>query len=137
MVAKAKPSARPATPKAKPNTRPVAETNRPSVTYTVLIWFGMLLALIGVAIAVLGLGDVVEFSAKVGNAQLKSTSLGLIVVAIGIFLAGFIATRMPKGVTVFATTAPTWNERIAARAGLLFLLGIVALALLGFSLWRM
>lgn len=137
MATKAKPGARPAPAKTKSSTRPVAETNRPSVTYTVLIWFGMLLALIGVAIAVLGLGGVVEFSAKVGNAQLKSTSLGLIVVAIGTFLSGFIATRMPKGVTVFATTAPTWNERVGGHAGLLFLLGIVALALLGFSLWRM
>lgn len=122
--------------KAKPHARPAAEKNRLSITYTVLIWFGMLLALLGVAIAILSLGGAVEFSAKVGDAEFKSTSLGLAIVAIGTILSGFIATRLPKGVTVFATATPTWTERVASRAGILILLGVLALALLGFSLWR-
>jgi len=107
---------------------------KPSVTFTALIWFGMVLAAVGVVVALLGVGDAVDFNVKLGDAEVTTSSLGLAILAVGALLAGFVATRLPKNVAVFAITQPTFLERVAQRAGWFLVLAIVAIALLVASL---
>jgi hypothetical protein len=99
---------------------------KPSVTFTAFIWFGMLLAVAGAVVAILGIGCAVVFSGKVAGAEVKTTSLGLAILAIGALLAGVVATRLPKGVVVFEVSRETVTEKIARRAIWLFLLAIAA-----------
>lgn len=64
----------------------------------------------------LGAGHAVEFSAKIGDTEVKTTSAGLALLALGLFIDGFIATRLPAGVSVFEVHKPTMLETIAAKA---------------------
>ncbi|WP_327046845.1 hypothetical protein OG320_02770 [Microbispora sp. NBC_01189] len=78
------------------------KTNRTriSVTYTVLIITGLLLAMAGAVVAILGLGGVVEFKGEVAGAKAETTSVGLAVMVVGALLAGIVAVKMPAQVTV-------------------------------------
>jgi hypothetical protein len=105
-----------------------------SITFTALIWFGMLLAAAGAAVAILGIGGAVEFSAKVGSTELKTTSVGLAICAIGCLLAGGVATRLPKDVAVLATRKPTFIDWISQYAWWVLGLALVAVVLFLLSL---
>lgn len=104
-----------------------------SITFTVLIWFGMLLAAVGAAVAILGVGGAVAFSAKVGSIELKTTSIGLAICALGCLLAGGVATRLPKGVEVLGARASFMNW-MSRHAWWVLALALVAVVLLLFSL---
>lgn len=109
---------------------------KPSATFTALIWFGMFLAAAGMVIAILGVGGAIEFSAKADGAEIKTTSLGLAILAIGCLLSGVVATRLPKGVSVFAVSRPTPIEWIVLHAAWFIALAVVASALVAVSIWR-
>jgi hypothetical protein len=98
---------------------------RKSITFTVLIWVGILLAVAGAVVAILGLGGAIEFSAKVGSIELKSTSVGLAICAMGCLLAGYVATRLPKGVQVLGPRHSSFLRRVSERGGWLIALGVV------------
>ncbi len=111
-------------------------TTRPSVTFTALIWLGMLLTLGGAIVALLGIGTAVEFKAKIGDGEVTTTNLGLAIMAIGAILAALVATKLPKGITVFAVSKPTWGDRFSENSGWLVAFAVLTIILLGFSLWR-
>jgi hypothetical protein len=100
----------------------------PSVTFTALLWLGMLIALSGLLVTLLGTGHAVEFSAKIGDIEIGTTSAGLALLALGLFVDGFVATRLPASVSVFEVRKPTILESIAAKA--MWILGAAVLAFL-------
>ena len=114
----------------------MARANQPSVTFTALIWLGMLLMLAGAAVAVLGVGAAVEFKAKIGGNEITTTSLGLAIMATGAVVAAYVATKLPKGVTVFAVHEPTWQDRVADKSGWLVAIAAIILVLLALSVWQ-
>ncbi len=71
-----------------------------SITYTAIIWVGNILAIFGAGVAALGIGGVATFSLKWDTFELNSTSIGVIIMLAGIFLALYMATHLPKGVHV-------------------------------------
>ncbi len=95
---------------------------KPSVTYTALIWLGMILAVVGAVVAVLGIGGAVTFSAKYSGGEFSTTNLGCAIMMTGAVLAAVVALKLPKGVVVFAVQEQTWGDRFAANAGWLAVL---------------
>jgi hypothetical protein len=95
---------------------------KPSITFTALIWFGMLMVAAGAIVGVLGLGGVVTFSAKYKDAEFSTTSLGCAMMMIGMVMALLVALKLPKGITVFAVQRQTWQDRVAANTGWLAVL---------------
>lgn len=91
--------------------------SKPSVTFTALIWLGIVLALVGAAVAILGAGGAITFNAKFGDAELHTTNLGLVILVAGASLAAFVTAKLPKGVTVFAVQKRTMEDRFAASSG--------------------
>ena len=102
---------------------------KPSVTFTALVWFGMLLAAAGATVAILGIGNLIEFSGKVAGAEVKTTSLGLAILAIGALLAGVVAIRLPKGTTVYEVTRTPFLDKVTRYAGWLIVLAVAAASL--------
>lgn len=80
-------------------------TGRISITFTIIIWVGLLLAVFGAVVAALGLGGVTTFTFKWKDIiELNSTSVGLIIMAAGILLALYQANHLPKGIHVLMKT---------------------------------
>jgi TRAP-type C4-dicarboxylate transport system permease small subunit len=76
-----------------------------SITFTAIIWVGLLLTVFGALVAALGLGGVTTFSFKWKDVvELNSTSIGLIVMAGGILLTLYQANHLPKGSQVLMKT---------------------------------
>jgi hypothetical protein len=106
---------------------------RPSITFTALIWLGMILAVAGAVVVVLGVGGAVNFSLKASGIELKSTSTGLALCAIGCLLAGGVATRLPPGVAVLGGRA-TFMGWMSRHAWWVLAVGVVIIVLLFLSL---
>ncbi len=112
----------------------MAASTRPNVTFTALIWLGMLLVLAGAVFALLGLGAAVDFKAKIAGGEVTTTSAGLAVMAVGAIMAATVATKLPKGVVVFAVQRRTWQDRLSDRSGWLVAFAILAVLLFAGSL---
>lgn len=104
-----------------------------SITFTALIWTGILLALFGAVVAVLGLGGTTAFEGKIGDVEIKTASVGLAIFAVGAVLAGIIALRLPKEVGVLARKPRSLIEKIANRPIYFFIAGLVGCILLALS----
>jgi hypothetical protein len=105
-----------------------------SITFTALIWFGMLLGAVGAVVAILGVGGAVSFSIKIGSVDANTTSVGLAICVIGCLLAGGVATRLPKGVSVLGRRHSSFMNWISRHAWWLLALALVAVALFLISL---
>ncbi|MDD5415409.1 MAG: hypothetical protein PHE48_00175 [Candidatus Daviesbacteria bacterium] len=72
-----------------------------SITHTLIIWTGILLAIFGALVAALGLGGVTTFTFKWKDIiELNSTSVGIVIMITGVVLAWYQANHLPKGVGV-------------------------------------
>ena len=103
-----------------------------SVTYTVLIWFGMALCIVGAVAAILGLGGSTVFELTFGDFTAKSTQVGLSIMIIGAALAGVVAVKLPAGVKVLAEEVHySFTQRLARNlpvvALILVLVGVISL----------
>jgi len=102
---------------------------RISITYTALIWTGIILVLFGAISAVLGLGGATFFEASFGEIKIKTTQTGLAILFVGALLSGFIAIKLPKGVVVLDKEEKyTFTERLARKIPILALI-IAAIAI--------
>lgn len=88
-----------------------------SITFTTMIFVGLITALIGVVFAALGAGDALPFEASLGDAKVKTESVGLALAAIGFGFAAFVAMKLPKGVTVLSAGPRNVGDRVADHAG--------------------
>lgn len=104
---------------------------RISVTFTILIWAGILLMVMGGLAAIVGLGGSTIFDVKYGDNTFKTTSVGLAVMAVGALVAGIVALRLPAGTTVLSGTRAASNrtltERLAAVPAVYFLVALAAI----------
>lgn len=105
-----------------------------SVTFTALVWTGILLAIAGAVVAVLGLGNVTSFQGKIGNIQITTTSIGLVIMIVGSVLAGTIALHLPKDVRVFGETKDTLMEKIVEGVPVFFGVSLIGCVLLTLTL---
>lgn len=87
---------------------------RISLTYTVLIWLGMVLCVVGAVAAIVGVGGSNAFALTFGDFEAKSTQVGLSIMVIGAALAGVVALKLPAGVRVLAEhSQPGFTEKLA------------------------
>lgn len=86
--------------------------SRPSVTFTILIFVGMVIALVGLVILLMGLGGATTLEFSVAGAEVKTTSAGLGVLAAGCALSAVVALNLPANVQVFGPTPATPTERL-------------------------
>jgi hypothetical protein len=99
-----------------------------SITFTVLICFGMMVALVGLLFTVAGLGGSNAIELSFSRVTLKTTSLGLAILAIGTGLSAGIALNLPENVQVFGRTKPTISERLRRFVPIFSILAILAAA---------
>lgn len=101
-----------------------------SMTFTALIWAGILLVLVGTAMTAFGLR---ESSAAIevswGKGHIKTGHVGLAIASIGALLAGLVAVRLPRDVRVFSGASDTNDvDTMAKRLGIPFVVvGTIAL----------
>lgn len=109
--------------------------NKVSITYTALIWAGILLALFGAIVTVMGLGGSIVFEGSVGDIKVKTTQTGLAILVVGAVLSGAIALKLPKGIVVLEKGEKySFTEKLARRIPILsIVMGIVAIILLVLS----
>ncbi|GAC1447669.1 MAG: hypothetical protein PVS3B1_32810 [Ktedonobacteraceae bacterium] len=100
------------------------------ITFTALIWSGILIAAFGAIVAVFGVTGATVFEGKIGDIEVKTQSVGLAILVIGAVLAGFIATHLPGDVRILARKPRSLTEKIASRAIYFFIIGVVACILL-------
>jgi hypothetical protein len=72
-----------------------------SITFTVLIWAGIVLALLGAITAIIGISDARALEIGLGIFTLKITNVGLVILVVGSFLASFVALHLPDNVSVY------------------------------------
>jgi len=92
--------------------------NKIPFTYTFLIWIGILLALYGAAIAVLGLGgELIDFWIKFLGIEIHTDQMGLAILTIGALLSGTIAIKIPKGTMVLGEGGKkrSFTEKVARK----------------------
>jgi hypothetical protein len=117
-------------PKSKKKTN-----DRPSVVYTALICVGLLLAVTGAVVAVLGLGGAAGFQGNVAGVTVGTTSVGLVIMVTGALLAGVVAIRLPADVRVFGHhDRPSLEDRARQLIKPALALCVIGLALLVLSL---
>lgn len=110
--------------------------NKRSVTFTALIWLGMILALLGAIVAILGFGGAITFEGTLGSLKVQTTSVGLAIMIVGAFLSGTVATNLPKNVQVLGDNQEEpFITRIYRRlAPPLFFVGFLGVVLLAIFL---
>jgi hypothetical protein len=99
---------------------------RRSVTFTALIFFGMLVALVGLVLVAFGLGGTTTFEFSLGEIEVKTTSTGLAILAVGAAISAGVAMNLPEGVQVFGRTRPTLSERLKQLTPLFVIVAVVA-----------
>ncbi|MDM8551504.1 hypothetical protein QUF72_15565 [Desulfobacterales bacterium HSG2] len=106
---------------------------RISITFTVLIWLGIIMTATGVIVSILDINGVTTFEFTWNNITFKAIDTGLIIMITGALLAGVIAVRLPKDVEVFSARKLDITEKISEMLGLplilLSALGIILLVL--------
>lgn len=110
----------------------MAEKNA-SITFTGMIWIGMILVLFGAVIAALGLGGTKSFEGSFGTLKITTTQTGLVIAILGAVLSGYMALHLPKGVSVLAYKKASLAERITKKipliAAIIIVLAVVFLIL--------
>lgn len=106
--------------------------NRVSITYTVLIWAGIVLALFGAIIAIVGLGGSTAFEASFGDLKINTNQTGLAILVIGAVLAATIALKLPKGIIVLGEGGEKYSftEKLARKIPIFSLVIIVVAIIL-------
>jgi hypothetical protein len=82
------------------------------ITFTAVIFVGLLLVIAGAIVTIAGIGGVSAFEVTTGSITVKTPSVGLAMMATGAFLSGGVARKLPEGVKVFGPTPPTLEERL-------------------------
>jgi hypothetical protein len=104
-----------------------------SFVYTALIVVGLLLAVTGAVVAVLGVGGAVEFQGAAAGAKVSTTSVGLAIMTAGALMATVVAIKLPAHVRVFSGDGRPPPEarirQIIKPALALFLIGLALLIL--------
>ncbi|WP_340377384.1 hypothetical protein U5640_21435 [Streptomyces sp. SS7] len=102
----------------------------PSVVYTATICLGLLMTLIGMVVALLGAGGVMEFEGEAVGVQIKTSSAGLVIMTVGAVLAGTVAVMTPQHVGIFGSEKRSILEFLTARGAGPYLAGALAGAIL-------
>jgi hypothetical protein len=108
---------------------------RPSILYSALIVFGMVLTLLGAVGALLGFGGLGQNALSGLGFSINSAGPGLVVATLGVIVI-YLATRKTRGeVKVFGVVSHAALDRAAAIAPLLLL--TVLLIDVGALLWAL
>jgi len=106
---------------------------RISITYTALIWTGIILCLFGAIVTVLGFGGSTTFEGSLYGIKVKTTQTGLVILVIGAVLSGVVAVKLPKGVRVLELGEKKYSftEKLLGGIPILSLvIGVIAVTLL-------
>src|SRR4051812_25300937 len=85
---------------------------RPSLVLSAVIIFGLMLVVAGVAFALLGLGNVGVIGGEAKGVELRTTSLGVVMIVVGALLSGLVATNLPNGYQIYGGR----RESVAQKA---------------------
>lgn len=109
---------------------------RGSITFTALIWLGIILTILGAIAAIFGIGSPTTFEFSFGDLSVKTSQVGLAIMAVGSVLALFTIKIVPEGSIILGDEETyTFTEKLAKRIPLLLIvILIIALGLLIFSI---
>lgn len=91
--------------------------DRISFTYTILIWTGILIAISGIIIFILGIGGLTEIIVNILGIELRTNQVGIAILVIGAALADSVALKIPKETRVLEERKRnhTLTERISRK----------------------
>ena len=112
----------------------MTEPQEKSVTFTVIVLFGILVAAVGLVMTILGLGGSTAFELSIGEWVAKTTSTGLAVMVIGCTLSAGVALKKPKDVRLFGPDEAPRTDRIRTLGPPLALTALLCLVLLVISI---
>lgn len=97
-----------------------ASPPRRSVIYSSLILLGILMAIAGVVIAVLGIGKPSATEISGLGIDVKTSSVGLAILVVGAGLAGILAVKKPSDIELFTDkpAAPPLWKRVTDNAAI-------------------
>jgi hypothetical protein len=93
---------------------------RRSIIYSSLILAGILMAIAGLVIAVLGVGKPSATEISGSGVDVKTSSVGLVILVVGAGLAGILAVKKPSDIELFTDRpmAPTMRARVIDNAAI-------------------
>lgn len=112
---------------AVPRPDPVGDPGRVSITITVMVIVGLLIAVTGIVMLIAGLGGSSAFEASLGDVKLKTESVGLAVLVVGLVFAGFAARTVSEGGQLLGEAGVTPAARLRAAGRPLLAAAAVAL----------
>jgi hypothetical protein len=91
-----------------------------SIIYSSLILAGILMAIAGLVIAVLGVGKPSATEISGSGVDVKTSSVGLVILVVGAGLAGILAVKKPSDIELFTNRpmAPTLRTRVIDNAAI-------------------
>jgi uncharacterized membrane protein YidH (DUF202 family) len=75
---------------------------RPSIVYSAIVVVSLAMTVLGAVVAVMGVSSGGLFSASVGDAHVKTTSVGLAIMVVGALVTVVTATRKPRDIQLFS-----------------------------------
>ncbi len=104
-----------------------------SITFTALIWTGILLSIFGAIVTVLGLGGSTLFEVSIGSVTVKMKATGLIIIVIGAALSFFTAQNLPPDVIVLGDEPTLMEKNVRNIPAISLLVCVIAIFLLLFQ----
>jgi uncharacterized membrane protein YidH (DUF202 family) len=102
-------------------------SQRISWIYSGAVLVGIVLVIGGAVIAVLGLGNPTSVSIEARGLTVKTTSVGLAIMLIGVLLTAILLARKPEGVTLADRFPSPRRDRAIRFAVALFVVGVALL----------
>jgi uncharacterized membrane protein len=75
---------------------------RPSVVYSAIVVVGLVLTVLGAIVAVVGVSNSDLFTASLGDARVKTSSVGLAIMVVGAAITVVAAISKPRDVQLFS-----------------------------------
>jgi hypothetical protein len=75
---------------------------RPSIVYSAIVVVGLVLTVLGAIVAVVGVSSSDLFTASLGDARVKTSSVGLAIMVVGAAITVVAAISKPRDVQLFS-----------------------------------
>jgi uncharacterized membrane protein YidH (DUF202 family) len=79
-----------------------AISRKPSIVYSAIVVVSLAMTVLGAVVAVIGVSSGGLFSASIGDAHVKTTSVGLSIMVVGALVTVVTAIRKPRDIQLFS-----------------------------------
>jgi uncharacterized membrane protein YidH (DUF202 family) len=109
---------------------------RPSIVYSAIVVVGLAMTVLGAVVAIIGVSSDGLFNASIGDAHVKTSSVGLAIMVVGALVTVVTAIRKPRDIQLFSEdlSGPPEDLTVDWIARVQLCVALVAIVALGASL---